>query len=174
MDKIIFRSEKKIKNQQGFTLIELLIIVFIIAILASVILVSVHSASVKAGDNSTFTSLKSAASASYMCLLNGASGVNLSTPKDSSLSSICMSGSLPIDGYSSWPSIAKNHWKYGNGSPSTEGFSWCRLNESSYSPCSLGNGNCGQSPASGIFCFGVKNDSRTIWCNQDGCHKIGF
>jgi len=162
-------------NQKGFTLIELLVIVFIVAILASVILVSVHLASVKAGDNSAFTSLKSSASAAYMCLLNGVPGVTLSTPRDDDLKVICTSGGSPINGYSAWPGIAKNHWTYGDGTPGADGFFWCKIGAIPPVSCAGPvDGICGQSSTGGTFCYGLKNGSREIWCNQDGCHKVGF
>ena len=167
-----FGKNKKISNQKGFTLIELMVIVFIIGVLAAVILASLHSAAEKAGVNSAFSSLKSAASSAYMCLLNGASSMTLSAPQDGDLQSICRSGGLPIDGYAKWPKLASNGWIYGNGSFTGNGFYWCDPYTASTSsnPPSCGNlddENCGQSSGSGNFCYFLKNGSRKMYYRTD-------
>ncbi|MFA7319426.1 MAG: prepilin-type N-terminal cleavage/methylation domain-containing protein [Parcubacteria group bacterium] len=168
--------KSKRQNGKGFTLIELLIIIAIIGILLTAILVNIYFAKTKAGDNSAFTSFKSAATAAYMCLLTGTPGIRLSTPTDATLPSLCMSGATPVVGFSAWPIVAKDGWVYGNGSFLGDGFFWCNLSNNP-SPVSCGNlvdGVCGQSSGSGSFCYGLKNGSKSIWCSQDGCHKVGF
>jgi hypothetical protein len=152
------------------------VITAIIVMLVTVILVSIYSARVKAGDNSAFTSIKTTASAAYMCLLSGAPGIRLSTPTDVLLSPICTSGGVPVAGYSAWPTLAKDSWIYGNGVAAGDGFFWCNLNNGPVpvSCANLVDGVCGQSSGSGSFCYGIKNGSKSIWCSQDGCHKVGF
>jgi len=167
---IIYKVKQNQKNKKGFTLIELLIIISIIAILASVILVSMYSAKIKAGDNAAFSSVKSAAPVAYMCLMNGTGG-NLTQPTDGSLPIICSSGGVPVVGYSAWPSITERGWNYN--SSSGHGFFWCSLINPP-TECNLSMVNCGESNLSGSFCYGVKNGSKKIWCTESGCSKVGF
>jgi len=167
---IIYKVKQNQKNKKGFTLIELLIIIAIIAMLASIILVSIYSAKIRAGDNAAFTSVKSSAPAAYMCLMNGTGG-NLTQPIDNSLPVICSSGGAPVAGYPAWPSIVKSGWSYSS-SPG-HGFFWCSLINPP-TECNPSIVNCGKSIISGNFCYGVKNGSKKIWCTESGCSKSGF
>jgi len=167
MGKITNKNEKTcLLARSGFTVIEILIILCIIIILVSIIMVSVNSAKIKAGDNATFTSIKSTAPAAFMCLLNGLSTISLTEPSDASLPVLCFNEAAAVPGYSPWPPIAKNGWSYNN-------FFWCNLTDSSECPA-YNSSTCGGSTSSGNFCYGVEKGGKKIRCTERGCEKSGF
>lgn len=152
---------KKITNKKGFTLVEILIILAIIMILISVILVSIYSARVKAGDSAAFTSVKSTAPAAFMCLMSNM--ILVGPGDDASLPVICSKSGLPAAGYTAWPDLRKNGWSY------SSGFHWCDV--ASLVECSIGSG-CGAQGEK--FCYFIENGSKKILCTQEGCKKTGF
>ena len=102
---------KNIKNKTGFTLIELLIIIFIIALLAAVILVSINQSRVKARINATKTSLRSVLPAIVACRNSG--GL-VSSPVEKT--EVCPSG-VGLTG-SKWPEL-KYSYAYAGYNPAT-------------------------------------------------------
>jgi len=146
--------------------IEILVVICIIGILASVILVSIGSSREKAANNAALTSLKSTASAAYMCLTDGGTP-QLTSPAGAS-TSMCSVGA-----YSDWPDISRDGWSYNN-----PDFIWCNpsYNNNSFpAPCgAYNNGSCGGSSETGQFCYGLIKDTKHIWCTNTGCKKEGF
>jgi prepilin-type N-terminal cleavage/methylation domain-containing protein len=161
------KTNKRKKIQKGFTLIEILIVVCIIAILVSVIMVSLMSAKEKAQDNSLFTSLKSLDAPAFACLSSGlnTSLTNLPDPWVAG-TNIC-SNPIPTSD-SNWPDLEKYGYT----------FAWCSLNTTlQASPSSTGpyaDGSTGGNNVTGNFCFELSNGSKLMWCTIDGCAKEGF
>lgn len=166
------RYERAHANRKGFTIMEILIVVAIIAILVTVLLVSLSGSQKKAQDNSAFTSFKSAAAPVYMCLMDG---LNLN-PDPSAGNNICQGS----DGV--WPDFTKYGWSnaLGSGNSSDNNvFYWCSVDASNNSlPSSYGgayqNGVLGGDKEVGNFCFMLKNGSEYMWCTIYGCSKQGF
>lgn len=175
---------RKQKNQRGFTLIELLIIITVIIILASVIVASLYRARVRSNATSVMYSLKSAATASYGCLLGGLQDARLSNVGDASHSSVCVynSGGTYVDdpSYTDWPDLTKKSWNVTQRTNLAEGDGayWCRLGSAGAThPIDVGaydNNIYGGNNISGEFCFMLKNSGMYVWCRPDGCRREGF
>lgn len=175
---------KKLKNKKGFTLIELLMIITIISLLAGVIIVSLYKARVRSAATTVLYSVKSAATASYGCLVGELPNARISEAGDASHSSVCIynSGGTYVDdpSFTSWPDITKKGWSNAlrTNLSQGDGFYWCRLGSSGTThPTNVGtydNDLYGGSNVSGEFCFMFRSSDMYVWCTPDGCKKEGF
>ncbi|HLN18895.1 MAG TPA: hypothetical protein VK255_01865 [Patescibacteria group bacterium] len=153
-----------IKNKKGFSVIEILFIIIIITILVTIILINMLPGRDKAKDNSAFTSLKTMATSSFMCL--GTPGTSLVKPASSGGNNICSNISIS-EGI--WKDMPKTGWSYSN-------FCWCSPNYSGAThptTCveSYANGAYGGDNATGEFCFMMKKDEKFMWCTLKGCYR---
>jgi len=152
-------------RKQGFTVIEILVVVAIIAILATVLLVSMNGSRKKAQDNSALTSFKSAAAPVYMCLTSGLL-----------LNAVPAAGQPICPGDDAvWPDFTKFGWSntVSTNLSDNQGFYWCDVTSDNSSIPAL-TGTVGGDKTSGNFCFMLKNGDEYMWCTISGCSKQGF
>lgn len=109
----IIMDNKLRKNSQAFTLIEILVAITIVAILASVVLVSMKSYAVKARSAKALGQASSTIPSMVSCWGNGGS------VRSSGSGDICDIG----PGYGAWPDLSTIGYSY-NSIPSAKSSSW--------------------------------------------------
>jgi len=150
------------KTRKGFTLIELLVVIAIIAILATIIIINVQRARIKAIDSKTMADLSQSSKVASLCIT---SGKEATSALEYAGSDIC---SDPTQAPGTWPDLTSANgygaWRMGLNVPidSETGFYTMGGNASVYGFTAFYENADGTTP------------TKFIRCTFNGCIKRGF
>jgi len=136
------------KSGAGFTLIELLVVISIIGFLASIALVNLNGARVKARVASAKANLKSIHAGAALCQHSNADLTNNAAVACNGTNSTPISGAVLCNtvntaGIGTWPPLPSSAWAYNN--------------------------FCNSDKGVGTFRYGASGDGCSITCSEIGC-----